>query len=82
MTGHNGETNMSKRKYYTVIEKLPDGEWTPQFGDYDRAVADQEMRDMKDSGSFVKGTKLKVITTDGSQQAIMAKCLELGHAER
>ena len=27
---------MTKRKYYTVIEKLPqDGaEWAPQFGDY------------------------------------------------
>lgn len=67
------------RKYYSVIEKLPDdgSEWAPQFGDYDREVAEQEMRDMKDSGSFVKGTKLKVITTDGTQQAIMAKCLEL-----
>jgi hypothetical protein len=67
------------RRYYSVIEKLPeDGStWSPQFGDYDREVAEQEMRDMRDSGSFVKGTKLRVIATAGTQQAIMDKCLEL-----
>lgn len=73
---------MTKRKYYSVIEKQPDGKWAPQFGDYDREVAEQEMRDMKDSGSFVKGTKLKVITTQGTQEAIMAKCEELNNADK
>jgi hypothetical protein len=68
------------RKYYSVIEKLPNSTWAPQFGDYDREVAEQEMRDMKESGSFVKGTKLKVIATEASVAAIAAKCEELNNA--
>ena len=61
------------RKYYTLCEKTPGQLWSPEFGDYDRSVVAQEGDDMKDSGSFIKGTKLKIICTDGSQKSIMAE---------
>jgi hypothetical protein len=68
---------MGKRKYYTLLERTPCELWAPQFGDYDRKVVEQEQRDMKDSGSFVKGTKFTIITTDGSQKAISEHVAEL-----
>jgi hypothetical protein len=70
------------RKYYSVLEKLPNSTWAPQFGDYDREVAEQEMRDMKDSGSFVKGTKLKVVSSSGTHDAIMIECDKLNAKEK
>lgn len=70
-----------KGKYYTLLEKLPTGRfrgvWTIQFGDYERAVVVQEMRDMQTSGSFVKGAKYKVITTGHNQAEIEAMVNQL-----
>lgn len=52
------------RKYYTLLLREPrDAGWSPQFGDYDRSVVAQEGDDMRDSGSWVKGSKLKIICT-------------------
>jgi len=65
------------RKYHSLIEHLPGESWALQFGDYSKTVVQQEVQDMKDSGSFVKGTKYKVITTDDSQAAINAAVEEL-----
>lgn len=33
------------RRYFTLITKSSDGRWSPQFGDYDREVVVDEMRD-------------------------------------
>ena len=64
--------NPSKRKpYYTLIERLPNGKWYPQFGDHDRADVIQEMQSMMESGSFVKGTKYKIIKTDGKRDSLI-----------
>jgi hypothetical protein len=69
---------MSK-KYYNLFELLPDADatWCPQFGDYTRSVVAQEERDMRDSGSFVKGTKFCIVTTDGTMADMCRKQEEL-----
>lgn len=66
------------RKYYSVISQEVCGLWYPQFGDYDKAVAMEEMRDMKD---HEPATKMRVICTDDTQEAINAACARLnaGH---
>ena len=73
---------MSKRKYYTLLERVPGQLWAPQFGDYKLAVVEQEKRDMKDSGSFIKGTKFKIIDTDGTQQDLTDKVEALNATTR
>ena len=60
-----------KRRYYTLCERTPGQLFSPQFGDYNKQVVLQERRDMKDSGSFIKGTTFEIIETNGSQKAIM-----------
>ena len=57
-----------QRKYYTLA--VFDGYWAPQFGDYDRAVVDQERQDWRDNGTLAK--HLKVIATGDSDASIMA----------
>lgn len=56
-----------KRKYYTLLEMLPGEKWAPQFGDYDRNVVKNEERDMRHSGSFVRGTKFTIAVSDGTK---------------
>jgi hypothetical protein len=70
------------RKYFTLLERLPGELWAPQFGDYDRNVVAQEGDDMKNSGSFIKGTKLKIICTDGSQKAINDEVMRINQSIR
>lgn len=63
---------MSKR-YYTLLERSKDGLlWSPQFGDYDRAVVAQEGDDRRDGSDWVEGTKLKIIATGDKQSDIDA----------
>lgn len=61
---------MSKRKYYMLCERLPGKLWTPEFGDFNKQVVIQERADMKESGSFIKGTEFRIITNNGSVKAI------------
>lgn len=61
---------MSKRTYYMLCERLPGKLWTPEFGDFNKQVVIQERKDMKESGSFVKGTEFKIITNNGTAKAI------------
>lgn len=63
-----------RRKYYTLCERTPGQLFAPQFGDYNKQVVIQERRDMKDSGSFIKGTEFEIIETTVSQKAIMEAC--------
>jgi hypothetical protein len=58
------------RKYYTLCERTPGQLYAPQFGDWSKAVVVQERADMKDSGSFIKGTEFAIVTTSGSQKMI------------
>jgi hypothetical protein len=56
--------------YYTLIAKMPEGVWAPQFGDYDKSTVDYEMRDYKESGNWEKGTQFKIIKTEPEQEMI------------
>jgi len=71
---------MAKPKtYFTLIVKEPDAKWSPQFGDYDRAVVDEEMHDYKehvgDGCQWPTGTKFSIIGTAPDQASINA-CIE------
>ena len=61
------------KKYYTlaVLPNCEGRRWSPQFGDYDRGVVAQEMRDTRDD--WPKGSKMIIISTDETQAAINAK---------
>lgn len=58
------------RKYYTLCERTPGQLYAPQFGDYNKQVVIQERADMKESGSFIKGTEFTIICTSGTQAMI------------
>lgn len=62
---------MSKR-YFSLLEKLPgkDTRWSIQFGSYIKADVEIERDDMRESHSFVKGTKYTIIATSGHQRMI------------
>lgn len=61
-----------KRPYYTLLLREKNGLWYPEFGDYDRKVVFQEMQDTMNSGSFVRGTKCKIILTSDAQADVLA----------
>lgn len=62
--------------YYTLAV-FEDGHWVPEFGDYSRAVVDQELRDVyaTDSGLPVR------IFVSGDAQAEIDKCLRFATLE-
>lgn len=61
---------MATKRYYTLLERTPGQLYSPQFGDWNKQVVIQERSDMKESGSFIKGTEFTIITTCGSQHMI------------
>jgi hypothetical protein len=67
------------RKYYTLIQRI-DGRWFPQFGDYDRAVVDEERQGMRDAHDAPRASDLKVITTGPKQADINAAIEKLNAA--
>jgi len=62
--------NEGSRTYWTLAVKELGGKWTPQFGDYDRAVVQQELEDTKDDWS--KGSQFKIIKSGGGRKEIDA----------
>ena len=74
---------MSNRTYFSVIArgksaqaKLEAPIWSPQFGDYDRECATEEMRDMK-SQHIWTGYEFRVISSGETQAAITATISKL-----
>jgi hypothetical protein len=65
------------RPYYTlvVIDGSPGCPWSPEFGDRDKAVVQQELEDWIDRGW--KRRELKIITTGGTEAEIMAAVAKL-----
>jgi hypothetical protein len=61
---------MTKRPYYTLLERLPGEEWCIHFGDYDRATVEQEKADSIGHHAYQKGTKFKIIKTIDQQSSI------------
>lgn len=62
---------MMARKYFTLAERNADGQWSPQFGDYDRDCVDEERADII-AGGTIKAKDLKVITSGATQAEINA----------
>ena len=56
----------SNRTYYTLAIKIA-GEWTPEFGDYDREVVEDEMAYY---GNEYKQREMKIVATSDEQQDI------------
>lgn len=63
-------------KYYTLLIREPDSNWTIHFGDYSRRVVVQERIDIADEG-WPRGTLFKIIMTLDRQADIDAKVDEL-----
>lgn len=59
------------KKYYTLVQ-LEAGKWSPQFGDYSKAVVTQERRDMHESFPCPKLKDLRVISSSDDQASINA----------
>jgi hypothetical protein len=68
------------RKYYTMAVREPNAKWSPQFGDFNRAVVDQEMKDTR--GDWAKGSKFNIFWTDydAGQKAIDDMIIQMNHA--
>lgn len=73
------------QKYYSLLVR-EDGFWSIQFGDYDRAVVEQEREDTylrQDSGDTerYRAKDIKIIATGASQAHINAEVNRLNHQE-
>lgn len=55
------------RTYYTIAERI-DGQWSPQFGGYDRDVVNAELADMREHGQGPLKKNLRIIKS-GARQA-------------
>jgi hypothetical protein len=64
---------MARRSYYSMLERI-DGKWTIQFGDYDKQVVLDEMRDQRESEPKIC---LKMINTTADQGLINAAVAKL-----
>lgn len=71
---------MARTKYYTLVVKEPQGLWSAQFGDWDRATVRDEERDMRQGGGWIRGTKTKVICTGPRQTDVDAAIAALNAA--
>jgi len=62
------------KRYFTLIAREPDGQWSPQFGDYDRETVNTEKADYVDhiGTTWPKGTQFKVIASGDDQTSINA----------
>lgn len=61
------------KPYWTLFIR-EDGRWSPQFGDYSKAVVVQEMRDSWDE---YQRRDRRIVCTDDTQEAINAAEAEL-----
>lgn len=69
------------RPYFTLVERQPDGPWTPQFGDYDKECVENERRDMLRSAvGRIRAKDLKIIRSGARQADINAAIAKLNGA--
>jgi hypothetical protein len=69
---------MPNRPYFTLAIR-EDGRWSPQFGDYERAVVAQEIRDCY---AHVRKPDRKIVKSDPDCDAINAALAALNNGER
>lgn len=67
------------RPYYSLLTR-EDGQWAPQFGDYDLDTVKAERDDYRDHGH--KAKDLKIITTTDEQADIKRAVFELNEASK
>jgi hypothetical protein len=70
---------VDKSKYYTLLTRY-EKKWYPQFGDYDKAVVEQERRDIlnsPDPAEYILGRDTLIITTGPKQKDIDAAVRKL-----
>lgn len=61
----------SEKLYYSLFEFVPaQKQWGAQFGDYDKKVVQQEMQDMKESGTPTKHLLIVATKDSGGQKVI------------
>lgn len=66
------------RPYFTLVERAPDGPWSPQFGDYDKECVEDERRDMLHSAAGrIRSKDLKIIRSGARQADIAAAIAKL-----
>lgn len=69
------------KTYYSLVERRANGQWGPQFGDYDKEAVEAERRDMLYSGAGrLRGKDLKIIKTGDRQADIDAAVAKLNGA--
>ena len=66
---------MPNRPYFTLAIR-EDGRWAPQFGDYERAVVAQEIRD---AYAHVRKQDCKIVKSDPDCDAINAALAALNN---
>lgn len=60
-----------RRPYHTLLLREQQGQpWSIEFGDYDRKVVEQEMRDRKDAYDHTRKRKYQIITTGETEAEI------------
>ncbi len=71
---------MAQRQYHSLLTRdSASAPWGIAFGDYSKAVVQQELVDLIDSGE-AKRSNSKIITTGSRQQDINAAVLQLNAA--
>ena len=69
-----------KRTYFSLLVRFPDtGRWSPEFGDYTRAVVEEEMRDYRDHD--YKARDLKIIATGDKPADVSAAVRALNYGK-
>lgn len=68
-----------RKTYFTLAVRVPDGLWTPQFGDYDRDVVLDEQLDTEED--WPKRSKFKIIRTYDSQADVMMGIAKLNRKD-
>lgn len=53
--------------YYTLLTRVPDGKWAPQFGDYDQQTVKDERDDTRED--WPKGTSFQIVKTKTARQS-------------
>jgi len=70
------------RRYYTPLTR-EDGQWCPQFGDFDRQTVEAERDDLVSSpATAIRKKDTKIIETASGQKAINAAIATLNTTTR
>lgn len=69
------------KRYFSLLTKEPDGQWAPQFGDYDRETVAEEMESYREDSGWPEGTKFRILSSGDTQAAINEAVAKLNAKE-